>query len=300
MIHVNKQLSQYLDHLFEGAYCVDAQRRILYWNPAAEKITGFRADEVIGTCCADNILQHVDAMGVGMCREGCPLAKTLKDSRSREGQVFLHHKLGHRVPVRMRTSILRDETGQVIGAIEVFTENTGREGLRRRVEELEEMAYLDSMTGLANRRYIEAIMEQRFHEKKRFGWSFGIIIADVDLFKEINDRYGHETGDRMLQMVGRTLTSNSRPFDIIGRWGGEEFIGVLHHLNRDTLSEICERLRIMVENSFIMLDGQKLSVTVSIGCTIAEPGDSIDKIVLRADRLMYRSKRAGRNCVSLG
>ncbi|MBN2430510.1 MAG: diguanylate cyclase [Acidobacteria bacterium] len=293
-------LRQYLDNLFEGAYAVDMNRRIVYWNTAAEKITGFSADEVLGSCCADNILQHVNGSGVSLCRHDCPLAQTIRDGQNREVEVFLHHKLGHRLPVRVRTSILRDEQGGIVGALELFNERMGRESLQRRVRDLEKMAYLDPLTGLANRRYIEAALDQRFHEVRRFGWSFGFIMADVDHFKEINDRYGHEMGDRMLQMVGRTLSSSSRPYDIIGRWGGEEFVGLLLHLDEVTLTEIAQRLRIMVQNSFLILDGEKLSVTLSMGCTLARSDDSVKKILQRADRLLYRCKNGGRNCVVIG
>jgi len=295
----NILLRQYLDHLFEGAYAVDMNRRIVYWNTAAEQMTGFSADEVMGSCCAENILQHVNGAGLNLCRHGCPLALTMQDGQPRESELYLHHKLGHRLPVRARTSVLRDGEGRIIGALELFNERMGRESLQRRVRDLEKMAYLDALTGLANRRYLEATLEQRFHEVKRFGWSFGFFLADIDHFKEINDRYGHDAGDRTLQMVGRTMASNSRPYDIIGRWGGEEFVGLLLHLDQQTLMDTVERLRIMVQNSFLFLENERLSVTVSIGGTMVHPGDSIKELLQRADRLLYRCKNGGRNCVAV-
>ena len=110
----------WLDNLFDGAYVVDTKRVIQYWNKAAEELTGFTADEVVGRSSADNILNHVDLAGNLLCIIGCPLLGTLCDGQKREELVFLHHKQGHRIPIQIRVSPIQDESGKVIGAIEIF------------------------------------------------------------------------------------------------------------------------------------------------------------------------------------
>jgi diguanylate cyclase (GGDEF)-like protein/PAS domain S-box-containing protein len=286
-----------LETLFEGAYRVDPDRRITYWNPAAEKLTGFAAGEVVGSRCADGILQHIDANGRHLCRTACPLAETLVDGRSREASVFLHHKLGHRVPVSVRCTVQRDSEGHIIGGLEVFTDASAADVLRQRIDELEQLAYLDRLTQVANRRFADATVDQRLEEYRRYQWPFGVVLFDIDRFKEVNDRWGHLVGDRALAMVANTLAGTARSFDLVARWGGDEFLVVLRNVDEARLGHIAERLRTLVESAFLTLDADTIRVTVSGGSTLAEPGDSPESLVERADRLLYTAKARGRNRV---
>src|SRR5689334_15269715 len=113
-----------LELLFDGLYYVDRNKKISFWNKAAEKITGYERAEVTGFCCADNILRHIDDEGHELCLDGCPLSATLFDGQVREAHVYLHHKRGHRVPVSIRVTPIRDAEGEIIGAAEVFADNT--------------------------------------------------------------------------------------------------------------------------------------------------------------------------------
>ena len=104
----------------EAVYVVDTDRMITYWHPAAERLTGFSAAEVIGRHCRDGVLNHVDDAGQLMCQASCPLQATISDGQPRTVSLFLHHRDGHRVPVAISTAALRDADGQVRGAVEVF------------------------------------------------------------------------------------------------------------------------------------------------------------------------------------
>lgn len=290
-----------LDNLYDGVYYVDRQRRITFWNKAAENITGYSREEVLGQKCSDNLLRHVDDQGVSLCLGSCPLAHTIKDGNSRSASVYLHHKGGHRLPVSVRVTPIRNNTGRIIGAVEVFSDNSEKVAALQRLQELENMAYLDPLTGIANRKYLEIFLEARFNELKRHGWSFGLIFADIDHFKRVNDNCGHQVGDLVLQMVATTLAKNCRSFDLVGRWGGEEFLCVLSHLGKlQELKVIAERFRYLVANSSLRKDDNRITVTISLGATLARPDDSIEALTQRADRLLYRSKNAGRNCLHLG
>jgi PAS domain S-box-containing protein len=121
-----------IDHLYDGVYYVDRGRRIRYWNQGAERLTGFAAASVVGHFCYDNLLNHVDASGTQLCRDGCPLAATMVDGEPREAEVFLRHREGHRVPIRVRTSPVRDREDKVIGAVEIFDDRTELSTARRR------------------------------------------------------------------------------------------------------------------------------------------------------------------------
>jgi diguanylate cyclase (GGDEF)-like protein/PAS domain S-box-containing protein len=287
-----------LDHLYEGVYVVDREHYITYWNLAAERITGFAADKVLGSRCSDNILTHIDAQGKRLCLEGCSVTQTLRDGLPREAEVFLHHCEGHRVPVLVRISPLRDATGAIIGAVELFSDNSARKAIAEHLKELEDLALLDPLTGLANRRYIQMTLENRLQEAKRYGWTSGVIFLDIDDFKQVNDTYGHQVGDRILVMVGNTLILNSRPFDVFGRWGGEEFVGLLRNVDEKTLCSLAERFRVLLEGAYLYTSHGPIRVTASIGATLARVGDNWEKAVERADRLMYMSKQTGKNRVT--
>ncbi len=292
--------SAIIDNLYDGLYFVDTNRKITYWNKAAEKISGFSAAEVVGKSCADNILTHVDSEGRSLCLGLCPLAQCIKDGQPREAELYLHHKDGHRVPVSIRISVLKDDLGNIIGGVELFTDISNQKASELRVKELEKMAMLDKLTQLANRNFLEKELESRFQEHKRYQVPFGILFMDIDHFKKFNDTYGHDVGDQVLKFVAQTFTTSSRPFDLYGRWGGEEFIGIIRNITEKDLLHLGNKLRILVQNSYLPHDGDKLQVTISCGATMVGADDTIDSLVKRADTLLYESKKAGRNRLTLG
>jgi diguanylate cyclase (GGDEF)-like protein/PAS domain S-box-containing protein len=289
-----------VDNLYDGLYFVNKNRIITYWNKAAERISGFTATEVVGKSCFDNILTHVDAEGNQLCFGGCPLEKTIADTRPRESEVYLHHKDGHRIPVSVRVSILTDNHGKVVGGIELFTDISNHSGYELRLKELERMALVDHLTQLANRNHIETELLMRFEEKRRYHVPFGILFMDIDYFKKFNDTYGHDVGDDVLRYVAKTFVKNSRPFDLYGRWGGEEFIGIIRNVAEQDLESMGNRLRLLVEASYISHGNEQLHVTISIGATLVGEGDTIDSLLKRADSLLYRSKMSGRNRLTIG
>jgi len=289
-----------LENLFDGVYYVDLNRRISFWNKAAERITGYRKSEVVGFCCADNILRHVDNEGRTLCVEGCPLTATMHDGRGREATVYLHHKQGHRVPVAIRTSPVRDETGAIVGAVEIFSDNSNQLQILRELEALRHDVYVDRLTSVGNRRHGEMSLHTRVYERQTFGNPFGVIFLDIDHFKRFNDTYGHATGDAVLAMVGKIMVNLLRRSDTVSRWGGEEFVAILPHITAEVLGQVAERLRVFIEQSFIMVENEKLQVTASLGVTLARSDDIPDTIMHRADALMYSSKMAGRNRVTMG
>ncbi len=293
-------IERIIENLHDGLYLVDTNRIITYWNKAAAQLSGFAACEVIGKTCADNILTHVDMDGKTLCTGMCPLAGTMADGLPREAQVYMHHKDGHRIPVSVRATPLTDKNGNIIGAIELFTDISTQAGNELRVKELEKLALLDNLTQLANRNYIEKEIHNRFEEIKRFGSGFGVLFIDIDHFKNFNDTHGHDVGDRVLKFVARTFVSNARIFDLYGRWGGEEFIGIVRNVSAEDLLVMGNRLRTLIENAYILHQNNRLHVTVSIGATLGKAGETIETLIKRADTLLYQSKADGRNRLTMG
>ena len=285
-----------LDNLYDGVYFVDLDRKITFWNKAAERITGFTKAEVLGKRCADNLLRHVDHRGNALCEGACPLSHTLHDGQFRSASVFLHHKQGHRLPVAIGVAPITDQGLNIMGAVEIFRDDSATVAALEHLKELENLAYLDGLTRIANRTYLENFIVGKFNELRRLGWSFGVIFVDVDLFKQVNDTYGHQTGDEVLKMVSQTLLKNCRSFDLVGRWGGEEFVCVISKLkDPGQIVDIAERLRALVDSSWVSLTDRSFHVTISLGVTLARIQDTPETLIQRADGLMYRSKTAGRN-----
>ncbi len=299
MLEKSKFYRSIMANLYEGIYFVDNNRQITFWNGGAEKITGFTKEEVLGKCCMDNILNHVDEDGNSLCMDGCPLHNTIQDGCNREATVYLHHKDGHRVPVSVRAIPIM-ENNRIIGAVEIFTDDSEKHEDRRNIESLRNQAMTDQLTGLPNRRFIDSFHSSRFKEFKELGINYGILFMDIDKFKDFNDNYGHDMGDEVLKMVSKTFLATTRSTDLIGRYGGEEFIAIIIEMNEDALLKKAERLRMLVENAKLRSENSELNVTISIGVALINDKDTLDSIIKRADEMLYQSKQNGRNLVSFG
>ncbi|MEE8359339.1 MAG: diguanylate cyclase, partial [Candidatus Omnitrophota bacterium] len=289
-----------LDNLYDGVYLIDKDRKIAYWNKSAEDLTGYKASEVIGKICSDGVLMHLNKEGKKLClTELCPASRVMAKGDLCEEELYLHHKDGHRVYVSTRMTPTIGPQGKITGAIEIFSDNSEAVRERRRNARLRDLAMLDPLTELANRRYGEISLRSRLHELKRYNWPFGILFIDIDHFKNINDTYNHEIGDRVLKMVSGTLSKNARPFDVFCRWGGEEFLGIIANIKDADLFLVAERFRRLIEQSSFTVDGDVINVTVSIGATTGQAYDNSESILKRADMLMYHSKSAGSNRISM-
>lgn len=288
-----------LDSLYEGVYYVTPERRIEYWNKGATIIAGYDQADVQGKCCHDGLLMHTDDHGTQLCHTECPMSHTLRDGLERRARVYLRHKEGHRVPVNVCITAVRDEDGNIVGGLEAFQDDTPTLAALRELEDLRQSSRICGLTGVANRAYTEEILAQRLEEVRRNITSVAVFFIDIDHFKRINDQMGHMTGDVVLRMVARTLGGAMRPYDLLGRWGGEEFLAIMPGLEKEELEGIGERLRGLVESSSRLFSENKVCVTVSVGACIADTGDTILSLLDRADRLMYESKNNGRNRVTV-
>jgi diguanylate cyclase (GGDEF)-like protein len=189
--------------------------------------------------------------------------------------------------VEVRVCPIRGREGEVVGAVEIFNDNSRQRAVRERARELATLAFLDPASQVANRRYLEQELFKQIEQHAKFGISFGIILADLDGLKNINDTYGHMAGDAALLTVAKTLSGCFRGSDVLGRWGGDEFLAILPGITKDILADNSERCRAL------------LGVTISVGVAMNAPGDSVKSLFDRADQNLYISKQSGRNRVSL-
>ncbi|HOO56750.1 MAG TPA: diguanylate cyclase [bacterium] len=287
-----------LDNVQDGVIHLDTERRITYWNKGAETVTGYTKAEVVGKSCADNIIKHISYEGVCLCENGCPLRSTLLEGISQEAEVYLKHKQGHRVPIELKVSPVRDSEGRITGAIQVFRDISQTLELKKMVESLEKTSLIDPLTEIGNRRYADMILRNKLDYMRRESRPFGAMLIDVDDFKQVNDVYGHDIGDRVLKMVAKTLGNCARAYDTVCRWGGEEFFVIISVTGNTELYEVAERMRLFIEQSSFTSDDSNIGVTVSIGASLAGRNDTVETLYRRVDQLMYRSKRCGKNCVT--
>jgi diguanylate cyclase (GGDEF)-like protein len=174
----------------------------------------------------------------------------------------------------------------------------GRRRLNDANQKLAALARTDSLTGLSNRLYLTEQLDRLLSNASRYAFSVCVLMIDIDSFKALNDTYGHQTGDEALRRIAERLTISLRDGDLLGRWGGEEFLAVLPYTGLDEGLEVAERLRELVAATPIQIDvmTKPISIQTSVGVAVAAE-DSLEALVHRADLGLYAAKAAGRNTV---
>ena len=200
------------------------------------------------------------------------------------------------IPLKVLPVTRSDEFGDLIVAFnKLFTQIESSKAA------LEGQAHTDYLTGLANRRYFMKLAQNEFARSKRFGKSVTVCMLDLDHFKQVNDTYGHKTGDIVLKSVASLLRGTLREVDIVGRVGGEEFACVLPETDRADAVEVMERLRALISRSPVdTRDGTSIAVTISIGIAHRDyiAGETFEELLQWADEALYEAKKA-RNTVSV-
>ena len=287
------------DRLFDGVVEIDSKRLVRLWNRSAQRMTGYTAEQVLGKAYQTQPARHISEAGMELPEGLIPLLSTVRDGQPREAIGYFMHADGYRLTTLIRTQPLRDRRHKVVGAVEIFTDNKALIAGFQALQRTQETVLFDPLTGIGNRPHIEAKIRAAIEDFRRQGSDFGILFIDIDRFKDFNDRYGHLLGDKVLRATANTLRQNLRGSDSCGRWGGEEFVVLVNDLDPAGLAKVAEKLRRAVECTGVREKDAEVKVTVSIGGSLMQPGDSLESLLEKADRLMYESKRLGRNRVTL-
>lgn len=227
------------------------------------------------------------------------MRRAITAGEQQEGQIYLHRRDGKLISIFSRLTPVRDAGGEIIGAVEIFSDNTPNMDLLRRMQELQSLAMQDPLTGLANRRLGEMTLQARLMEWARHQWLFGVLFIDVDGFKEVNDRHGHTAGDEVLRGLAERLQKNLRSFDTACRWGGDEFVIVLGHVREDQVQFVANKILALLSEEPYASSAGPVRIGVSIGAVVAQQGDSTSGIIERADAGMFQSKRRGGRCITM-
>jgi diguanylate cyclase (GGDEF)-like protein len=298
-----------LKHLIVPTFVLDTQSKVIIWNLACERLTGIKADEVIGTsdhwkafyeeprpCLSDLIVQ-------GRARDGHQLYVQFADIVAAHSGLYAENwcvmpKLGTRLYLAVDASPIYDKQGNLIAAIQTVRDMTAQKEAQHALELL---ATQDGLTGIANRRRFDELLQLEWGRAMRDSKPLTLLMIDVDYFKEYNDTHGHQAGDACLQSVAATTSDCiQRTIDVVARYGGEEFVVILPNSSVAGASLVAERIRAAVERLKLPgAGGQQNKVTVSIGAATVIPAQAggFAKLIAAADGALYQAKRAGRNRV---
>jgi diguanylate cyclase (GGDEF)-like protein len=192
------------------------------------------------------------------------------------------------------TSEQRESAGWLVGHAVIALANAQRH------RTVEQQALVDSLTGLANRRLCTAALEKELARAERFGEPLALVLTDIDDFKDINDRWGHPTGDEVLKAVAQTLQASVREIDLAGRWGGEEFALLLPGTDLNGGHDLAERVRRkLVRKKFVAPNGERIRVTASFGVAAFPQAATQEHLVAASDGALYEAKRSGKNRVAV-
>ncbi|VAW75381.1 hypothetical protein MNBD_GAMMA15-503 [hydrothermal vent metagenome] len=211
--------------------------------------------------------------------------------------VILEHMAGHREAEQQRYDEAKREIvvmGERMADMESETET-----LRSRIDDERSQAKTDALTGIPNRLAWEERLEQEIARWKRFSTPLVLVMWDVDHFKQINDRFGHKAGDKVLRTLAHMLADNVRETDFVARYGGEEFVQLITGTSLEECLPVVEKLRAGIESTAFHFRDERVTITASCGLALFQDGDSADQCFERADKALYRAKDAGRNrCIS--
>ena len=271
----------------EGVFIVDLSGRMVAVNPAFRSIMEYSDSELIG--------QHLRMLRSGRHDPSFydSVWKSLQHSGHWRGEVWNRRKSGEISPQWIGISTVRDEDGEPQYYVGVCAD-MGR--MHHASSHLQYLAHHDSLTGLANRSLLSLRLRHTIERAHRDGGRCAVLYLDLDGFKPINDRLGHDAGDDLLRRVAMRMARQLRDIDTLARLGGDEFVLVLEQLAEDADAEEVARSIIQrLTRWFRLSDGNKVSVGVSIGISIyPDDGDDADALLRQADLALYRAKSAGR------
>lgn len=283
----HRQLENLLSLVNAGVVVLDRRGRVVMLNKTACDILGYSEKELIGKVFHDVVHYHTGSM------ENCPIYMAVSKGNPYWGEDSFIRKDGKAVEVEVDVKLIQVDS-VLEGAVVSFYDISER---KKKEKSLYEMAVHDKLTGLYNRWYVKDFFKKELALMQRKKASLSLLILDVDDFKKINDAYGHNIGDEVLKALARIVKKQVRAYDLVARWGGEEFVVLLPNTDVIEAMKIAERVRVSVE-SFRHEDIPNF--TVSIGVASYVEGDTLESLVERADNALYTAKREGKNRVVEG
>jgi len=279
----------------EGLLLCSSDGKIEYSNPSSWDLLDHEPNALQGT----NVIDHIQP-----AQEVRRALKLAVRGRVVNSEGIIERRTGEETPVEYVMSAIRDLPGGPTHGIVVAIRDVGPlKSLINQLEEasrrLQEQVITDPLTGVYNRRYLEARLEDEFNAAMRYNRSFSLMMLDLDHFKRINDDFGHDEGDKLLKRVSSSLSKGIRNSDVITRYGGDEFVILMPETPLNRAVEVTERLRKHVSEDLEQY-GQIITASFGIATYNGKPGvTSAAELIRLVDQALLRSKEKGRNCVQV-
>jgi diguanylate cyclase (GGDEF)-like protein len=282
-----------LESLPTGLCVIDIQKKIVFWSDGAERITGHSRYEVIGRSCVAEPLLYCDQPGCEFCGDNCPLARALKTARPAESIGFLHHKAGHEIPVHSRAVPVRNAHGSIIGAAAIFEDQHEPAGSDQREDLTRLPGCVDEITGAAGQIMMQSHLHEALGTFTHTQIPFGVLCFRLERLGHFRASFGQEAASTLLRVVARTLEGALWRTDFFGRWSDDQFLVILNGCREDALYSVRERIRQMLANDAIEWWGERRSLPLSIGQAAAQPGDTVESLMERAQSSLDAVSAAG-------
>jgi PAS domain S-box-containing protein/diguanylate cyclase (GGDEF)-like protein len=266
-------LKEILDFVDDGVCLLDREDRVLFWNQGAERITGYLAQEVFGRRCREDLWLCHD-------EDGAEVAEAASAGKPRQGTIYVRHREGHRIPVRMRAHALLDANGQPTGVVEVFA-RASAQGRTELVRAARHGGH-DGLTGALNREYGEMLLAHEFASMKRFGLASAWIRVDVEGVDALKQRFGNAMVENALRVIASTIDGNLNSYDALVRWDETSFRVMTRHAVEARLADLAKRLVVMVRASQIKWWGEVHHVDVTVAAVMTDPEDTVTTLERRA------------------
>ncbi len=277
-----------LEQIEEGLYLVDRERRIVYWNRGAERISGYLAQEVVGRSCHHDLLMHCTADGTLLCGSGCPLAAVMEDGQPRRAEVFLRHRDGHRLPVRIWGRALSDAEGRILGAVELFALDVapGRRERQPSPETDEE----NRIAVAAPREFGEWQLKHALETLRRFGIPAGWIGLELNDAAEWRRRFGPGFLEAAMCLIAETVDANLGSRDLLVRWAPTELRALIDGAMPAELAALARKLQALVGASTLDWWGDARRVSVSAAALMAGEQDTLESLERRVRAQLERAR----------
>jgi PAS domain S-box-containing protein/diguanylate cyclase (GGDEF)-like protein len=288
-----------LESLPYGIYIVDRHRTVQLWNDGAERITGYLRHEVIGRSCQECLLLYSDEDDKALCGDDCPLSCTLRDGKASETDLFLRHKDGSRVPVRVHVTPVRDADGAIIGVAACLGERVLLTDCEVHVHTRAVRDWMDDLTGIPNRESVRCHLDAVLEDSREDGFPFSVLSIQIDKLDELQHSHGIRAVEAMVRVMARTLAKNLHSPDIVGHWSEGRFVAVLTNCPGSALPKVTGILQRVISRVSIPWWGDLVAGTISIGGTAGHPEDTAEALVGRAEQALESALLAGGGQVAI-
>ena len=283
-------LRSILDNLQVGLYVSDREHRIVFWNDGAERITGYMRHSVIGhVCCRTGQAGHGKKV-CPFCATDSP-KETLRVGAVVDSQIYLQHKAGYMIPVHARAVPIRDMQRSVAGILRIFEERPSVAETSQK--NLANHGCLDLLSGVPNHRFTEFHLRESLLSFAQYHLPFGILCIAIDGIARVQATYGREATYVMLHMVAQTARHVLGPSVFLGRWGENEFIGIVLNCDRVELDERGAELQQVASDAQITWWDDRVSVKIRLTKAMVRPGDTLETLLERAERRFDTQHQAG-------